>query len=181
MRRFTARFFPRTSSFREILQLAADNQTATDNDPAVDPQQSASRVDFPFVVERLLGRQLPPAVRYGMSLVVLLAGGWQLRQSRNRAPLLEAGFACLTVVICIYHNIYDALLLGVPLIAVWCETTATPAASPPRRHWLTLCCLLLPAVNYLSSRQFVSALAELHPAPRATAVQRTCLVAALHA
>ena len=66
---------------------------ATAEDPAVDPRLSASRIDFPFVVERLSGQQLTSWARYGMTLLLLAIAGWQLRRFGDRDRLLAAGFA----------------------------------------------------------------------------------------
>ena len=62
----------------------AHNQAVIDDDPAVDPLKSASRVDFPFVVERIWGRHFPGYVRFGLTLAMLGVAGWQIRRLAGR-------------------------------------------------------------------------------------------------
>lgn len=146
------------------VERLLENQAATDADPAVDPLSSASRIDLPFVLERWSGRPWPAVARYGMTLAILGITGWQLRIYGQQQRLLATGIAALTVTICIYHNIYDALMVGIPGIAAW--RLATTAEEPAERGmaWCALCLLLVPAVQYLSSNQFLTLAGQLHPA-----------------
>ncbi|HMC11354.1 MAG TPA: glycosyltransferase family 87 protein, partial [Pirellulaceae bacterium] len=165
-----ALFLPHELTNPRPLELLAANQAATESDSAVDPLQSASRVDLPFVVERLWGQHLPGFVRFGLSLILLAVAGWSLRcRASDKAPsdgnreLLSAAFACLTIAICIYHNIYDALLVAVPGVAAW--RVLADAKEPTSRWWGTslMICLVVPALSYFSSKQFLTLLAEFLP------------------
>jgi hypothetical protein len=139
------------------------NQAVIDADSAVDPLLSASRIDFPAVVERLYGRRLPSVARYGLTLLVLAVAGWHLRLLSRRGDenwLLSAALACLTIAICIYHNIYDALLIAVPAALIAHELTTDKTTQSRLLTWPLVICLAVPAINYFSSKQFWAELAQ---------------------
>jgi len=145
-----------------MFELLTANQAVTDSDPAVDPLFTSSRIDFPMVAERLWGHHLPGAVRLGMGLLVLLITGWRLRVLSRAQRLadqhvekLTVALACLSVILCVYHNIYDALIVAVPAAVAWAEAAS---ASRKGNRWLAvgvIVCASVVALNYLSSKQFL--------------------------
>jgi hypothetical protein len=148
------------------LDQLSHNQAVIDADSAVDPLLSVSRIDFPAVVERLYGWRLPGLARYALTLLVLAVAGWHLRLlsgSSSRDMLLSTGFACLTIAICIYHNIYDALLIAVPAALVARELTMEKRTRPYLLTWPLAICFAIPALNYFSSKQFWAALIQWQP------------------
>lgn len=167
------------SSGPAIWELLSHNQAATEDDPNVHPGQSGSRIDVPMVAERLLGEWSAPLTRRALPLLILAIAGWHLRllgqviAARGEAtgPLqkrqidssigLSASFLCLTIAICIYHGIYDGLLVTIPALAAW--RAVIHRSSPWFWNGVLALCLSIPAVNYFSSRQFVALAAEYLP------------------
>jgi hypothetical protein len=103
------------------------NQAQTDRNPAVDPARTGSRIDAPFVVERIVGSPAAALSRVALPLVMLTATGLVARSAamrhlaqRRDQPLYaeHATLLLVTVAACMYHNIYDALLLVVPAVAI---------------------------------------------------------------
>lgn len=72
----------------------------------------------------------------------------------------SVALASLTITICIYHNIYDALLIAPAVVSAWGGLATSKSTMQRMTSWLSLACLLVPAVNYLSSQKFLSALGE---------------------
>jgi hypothetical protein len=161
---------PRELTNPQAIALLADNQSTTDNDPAVDSLNSASRVDVVMVFERILGTHLPTLARWALTFGVIGVAGWRLRVLQHATAiesrdyhLLSIAIVGLTVVICIYHNVYDALFAAPATLAAWrLASTATDA-----RARLMSCAIfvgsLIPAVNYLCSQQVVEYLATAFP------------------
>jgi len=153
-----------------LLEQLMGNQSVTDNDPAVDPLLSASRIDLPMVVERLAGRHFPSVARMAISLAVLGMAGWHLRTlSRTSRSVgedvqsLGTALAFLTIAICIYHNIYDGLLLGPTATLAWQLGRRGSGAQAKLARPLLICSAIV-AANYLSSKQFVALLVNRWPA-----------------
>jgi len=152
------------------LAIVRANQALTDRNPAVDPARSGSRIDAPFVVERIIG---PPAAafsRAALPLFMLTATGLIARSAatRHRAQRRNQPFCAehatlllVTVAACMYHNVYDALLLVVPAVVIcpW-----LPGANDGRvSAWrgIAFCLLLVPFVNFGSSQQMGELIAPL--------------------
>jgi glycosyl transferase family 87 len=161
---------PRELTNPQAIALLADNQSTTDNDPAVDSLNSASRVDVVMVAERFLGLHLPTIARWTLTFAVIGIAGWRTRvlqhataiETRDR-HLLSTAIASLTVVICIYHNVYDALFAAPATLAAWRLASTTPDARTRRMSWAIFAGSLVPAVNYLCSQQVVEYLAASFP------------------
>jgi hypothetical protein len=161
-----AAFLPSEIFCPRRLEMLVHNQAVIDDDPAVDPLKSSSRVDFPFAIERIYGSHFPGYVRFGITFAVLAMAGWQLRRlppDDEPARLLSLAIACLTIAICIYHNIYDGLLAVIPAAAAW-GALRDSGQIRFRRLLLALVVLFaIPAVHYFSSKQFINLLAESTP------------------
>jgi hypothetical protein len=161
-----AALLPQLLDANHLLQMLAENQTATESNEAVDPLLSASRVDLLMVIERLVGQHFPGVVRYGLTFAVLASGGIAIRRLQDseranaqRAKLGSLAIAALTIALCIYHNIYDALLIGPAAMAAF-------VALPQERRGtrlLLLALLVVPAVNYLTSAKFLTFAADALP------------------
>jgi len=86
---------------------------------------------------------------------------WRFTQSEaghspegaDGASRLFTIIALLTTVVCIYHNIYDALLLVVPIMLVCPWTGDKPLVRSRWRQMLIFALLLVPALSYFSSNQ----------------------------
>jgi hypothetical protein len=171
---------PQELTNRNLVETLTANQAITDSDPAVDPFKTASRIDVDLVVERLLGRHLPGGARLALTFLVLAVAGWHLRilefsasddessgsreVERDDERLLSTPFACLTIAICIYHNIYDALLAAVSGVVAWRLLLSRAPGFGRRLAWPLMICVAVVALNYLSSKQFVALLGQMAPA-----------------
>ena len=65
----------------------------------------------------------------------------------------------MTILICMYHNAYDLLLLTLPLTAAVTARRLAPWSTHPALHGCLLGCLVLPLANYLASDSALGALA----------------------
>lgn len=161
-----------------LLEMLAVNQTATEVNEAVDPLVSASRVDFVMVVERLIGRHLPNVWRYAMTFAMLIVAGLAMRMLKKsasgdgrRTEINSLAIASLTITLCIYHNIYDALLIAPAAMAAFASLPKSQSDSRRGSQWFMLALLLVPAVNYFTSAKFLAFVAQALP-QMASAVQQ---------
>ncbi len=132
---------------------------------------SVLALDATALVARLLGHA-PGAALSGLDLAVslaVLALGMATAARAARAAseaavvaarprgdsrrLVAAMVTCLTILLCIHHQAYDALLLALPVAALASDRCA-PAVGP-RLRWLLLALLLVPWVNYAATYAFI--------------------------
>ena len=152
----------------DFWALAFDNQAALNKGEGVDPAQSVGRVDLPMVAERLLGPGGRTWWRMALPLTLILAAGVTLLQLDRRRAGVQGGTAAgdweidrlsdsivlVTTCLCIYHYIYDGLLLVLP--AVWMYQVACDHKHPifvRRLAMLVLAAFSIPALNYFTSKQ----------------------------
>jgi len=159
------------------FELLAANQTVTEDDPAVDPLKSASRIDFLMVVERLTGRHWPGYLRLLASVTVLGIGGWHLRRLESATDLnglnkqaISTALASLTIAISIYHNIYDALLAAPAAVAA-AGILIAKRNEQATFAWPILGLIAVPALNYFSSKQFLATIGRFQPSIGSTLAQ----------
>jgi hypothetical protein len=100
----------------------------------------------------LLGRPVGLGVELAMMLGLLglcAAGLRRLAESDDdQDRLLSASLVCVAVLVCVYHQSYEALLLTLPLIVAAHRCLAGGARVSPR-YWLLLGAAAVPAGNYL--------------------------------
>jgi len=136
----------------------------TRGDPAFNEVSSIIRIDLGALIGRFL--DAPPGAAIGalMALVVLGVAGWACLRLRGREGdpdrTLSLGLACFAILLCVYHQSYDAVLLALPAAALLVHSPApgTPGAPPRgaaaaagRRRRLLLALLVVPAANYLAT------------------------------
>jgi hypothetical protein len=134
--------------------------TIMDADHTVNPATSTIRLDAVAMIERLAGRSPGPLFSMCLSLAILAAGSAAAARLGRRGGrewrVAAAGTVCLTMLVCIYHQAYDAVLLVLPATAL---ALAVPAWPPGRRATGTrlslLALLCVPALNYLSTDTFL--------------------------
>ena len=180
--------FSHDATGKSPLAVLRGNQEATDRDPAVDPALSNSRIDAVMVAERLLGPAAAPAVRIAIPLLILSVSGLILWRNASQLPAtannndfensekLSSALILVTMAGCVYHNIYDALLLVVPAALAW---PASKRRGLMSKRWqgLVVCALLVvPAVSYFSSRQFNELVSKAIPSIGVSVPGRTPLV-----
>jgi Glycosyltransferase family 87 len=155
------------------LAILLGNQEVTESDPAVNPALSNSRIDAVLVIDRLLG---PGATgRMAVSLLILVVSGMVLYRGTARSAVpretsdwetferVSSAVVLVTIAGCIYHNIYDALLLVVPAAMLFPMPDHRQIA-PSKWVGLVICVLLVvPALSYFSSQQFSQLLTRMFP------------------
>jgi hypothetical protein len=166
-----ALLFVRDTGGAGPLELLAKNQSHVEDDPNVHPRLTGSRIDLPMVTERAFGDAVAPLARWLLPLVVLAIGGWSLRrlcglssETTTDASVIAISLVCLTIAICIYHGIYDGLLVTIPAVAAWSAVLNKRAFLPAGWNLPLAMFLSVPALNYFTSKQFVSLLSEWLPA-----------------
>jgi hypothetical protein len=130
------------------------NLGALDDNPTGNALSGWARVDAGYLLSHALGRAPGAGVELGVTLAVLAVAGLALRRVARdgvRDRWWSATLASLAVLLCIYHQAYDVLLLAFPLTALVAAPAATPFAGRPGLRWLLVGLLALPAVNYLAT------------------------------
>jgi len=69
------------------------------------------------------------------------------------ARLAAATVACMTILLCVHHHAYDALLLALPIAALVSGRCAPTIG--PRLRWVLSALLLVPWVNYFATFTFL--------------------------
>ncbi len=95
-------------------------------------------------------------------LAVGVAAVLRVRRSPRDDAHLAASIACVTVLVCMYHNAYEALLLVLPVTAAVTARRFRPWSSHPAMHLVLVVCLAVPFVNYLASDTAVGMLGATH-------------------
>jgi hypothetical protein len=151
------------NSFAEVI---VNNVSQTQGDPGFDPRLTGLRLDAVALAQRMLPASLDGLVSALVPVGILAISGvvlWRLSYCRDdqRCQSLSAGIMSVTILICIFHAVYDGLLLVAPIVGIVCSR---PWSNDSRRtrwtEWLLLGLLLVPAANMFSSRQFWSAIAS---------------------
>jgi Glycosyltransferase family 87 len=140
-----------------FIESLATNYASFGQMEQVNPVLSTYRIDAASLVGRLLGGPLPGAAEQALLALVLgvaAAGVRRLAADPEVEPAarLSATLALVAILVCTYHQAYDALLLAAPLVAL-----ATPGWAParlvtPRRRALLTGLLAVPTANYLCTQ-----------------------------
>jgi hypothetical protein len=148
------------------------------------PEESPLRLDVVAMSARLAGESPSLPQRAALMAGVLALAGfglWRIRGDATvAARLLSMAIAGLAVLLCIYHQQYDVVVLTAPLIAVVFAARTGLLASFPKSRWLATIALAIPFVNYLSSYTAARALGWSNATIRAwSSLNGTALVVAL--
>jgi len=128
------------------------------------PISSPFRVDTAALLARVLAARLGHAEQLAIGSGILIVGAVALacirvrRLSTPASEHLSAALACLTVLICTYHQAYDALLLVAPVTALAASCWLPGGRAHPSLRWVLLALLVVPAFNYLASATAIEAL-----------------------
>lgn len=126
-----------------VAELQA-NQTNWLRNPDNDPAVSLYRIDTPALVSRVLGHRLPTPVEVALTALLVGVGALALRKRAAMATPpdpVAMGLTAATVLVCIYHQTYDLLLLA-PVVVM------LAARGRPRA---LLAMTAIAAVNYLAT------------------------------
>jgi hypothetical protein len=108
-------------SWKRTETLITGNAVQFARHPDVVPQTNKARIDLPALAYHLAGRSLPPWLELVISGGVLtVAAGvlWRAAPVGDpSAASIASSLIIITMCVCGFHNIYDALLLCVPLVA----------------------------------------------------------------
>ncbi|QDV24720.1 glycosyltransferase family 87 protein [Aureliella helgolandensis] len=146
------------------------NQTHFQSHPDVQTVSTSGRVDAASSVEYLLDRTLPASGTVGIGLFMLAIASCVLwltqSESSSSATSVNSAFLLLTMFCCIYHQIYEIVLLALPILAGYCGSHPSwlELGTGPRRTVIALLCL--PFVNILilhGLRPAIAATANLIP------------------
>jgi hypothetical protein len=120
-------------------------------------------VDAPYLLARFLGHAPDPGVELALGAAVLAIAGFALRRLTRAGEdgprrTLSVGITCLAVLLSMYHQAYDALLLALPMVGLVAVAGREPWAMHPAVRWLLLGFLAVPAVNYLATSTAIARL-----------------------
>jgi len=159
-----------------LVSSVIGSYTIMESDQSVNTATSTIRLDAVAMLERLAGRPLGGLVEPLLTLALLAAGGAAAarlaRRGGREGRAAAAGVVCLTVLICIYHQAYDAMLLALPMTVLALALPWKRAARGLTTARLILLALMaVPVLNYLSTDTLLDRLA---PSP----VMRTVITSA---
>jgi hypothetical protein len=142
-----------------FIASVRDSMSIIATDASFDPSSSLIRVDVAGLVGRLVGR--PAGVAGALAGLLLLAVAGEIlrrlaaREANGPRPVSD-GLACLAVLLCVYHQSYDALLLVLPAVALAASGRgATPLPTGPVGRTVMLALCAVPALNYLATHTLV--------------------------
>jgi len=150
-----------------LVSSVIGSYTIMDSDLSVNTATSTIRLDAVAMLERLAGRPLGGLVESLLTLVLLAAGGAAAarlaRRGGREGRVAAAAIVCLTILICIYHQAYDAILLALPMTVLALGTPWTRSERAATLVRLGLMALMaVPALNYISTDTFLN---RIDPSP----------------
>jgi glycosyl transferase family 87 len=135
-----------------FIESVRHNFLVWGNYPLINVTQSYFRIDMFVILGRLVGRPLSAVEDLGVAAVVFTLGGWLVRRlaqrDRSGSARLSSSLICLLILAGSYHQVYDTLLLTLPVLTVASDSRLLRAADHRARR-LLLGLLLVPAANYL--------------------------------
>jgi hypothetical protein len=125
-----------------------------------------SRLDLLPMIERLLGLDFPGWLAVIGALAVLGASAAALGRASDRTAEPSAGSVSsavmmLAMFLCVFHLVYDALLLVVPAVAAAVGTHPSWRQVSRGQRWVLGGLLTVPFVNVLWTDRFRAAIAEM--------------------
>ena len=127
-----------------------------------DPLKSIARVDATAMLSHLLGIPLRGLAQVPVAVAVLLPAGFALRRltvgvGEPARFIVSSGITCTTMLLCVYHQAYDVVLLTVPAVALaYSPVSRILWRSHVRRCMAALIAFL--ALNYASTEAVLAKL-----------------------
>lgn len=147
------------SSLAKVIKGVREGQTAFNDDPNEYPVNTWTRLDTVGVVSKIMAWKPDNKTYLAAMLILLIVPGiavWRISPSESNTggTGLSAMIVCLALLIAIYHNSYDCLLV----IAAWVGVTffgrnVCPELKPIEQGAVAVL-LAIPAVNYFSTLRF---------------------------
>lgn len=157
-----------------FLTAVSGNYAGFTADPSAAAATSPYRVDVAALASRLLGRSVGLGVELACMALVLGLAALALHRLAARAGDDARGIGtslvCVAVLVCVYHQSYEALLLAFPIAWAARRCFAAEVSATPRA-WVLLGALVVPAANYLVMGGVVARM----PAGSAPWLAATCL------
>jgi hypothetical protein len=152
-----------------LASILDENQATIEAARPFDPATSHSRVDANVVVQQVLGL---PGGRWSeltvFAAAVLLAGA-ALRSSRALEPASPAGaLVLLTIIVCVYHQTYDAVLLTPIPLALVARARGLWHGAPRTLQLAVALVSAVPLVNVTWTKTFDSLLQGVFRVPSMT-------------
>jgi len=149
----------RAGGFRSFLADLSGTFDASSTALIVaNPATSVYRTDLIAVLSRAAGEPLSAVAQVLVSLSVLVVAGLALRRVEiGRGPAeanLSASIICLAVLVSVYHQVYDLLLLTLPFVALAYRRLPAEFLVPPFRG-PALGMFGLLAANYVSGNSLL--------------------------
>jgi hypothetical protein len=152
-----------------ITAILHGNHEHFSNDPEHHFEET-NKLDAAAAIERLTGDPLPRAATAAISVAVLgltamalwSASGYAKRpEMLASAASTTSALAILAMYLCVYHLVYDGILLAVPALAAAVGRHPSWNGVPRRVRWLLTGLLVVPFVNVLWTGLFDAAMARL--------------------
>jgi hypothetical protein len=152
------------SGLLPFLQSVQHSMAVVATDPAFDAPTSIIRVDLAGSLGRAVGLRTSAGFELLIgALVMALAGLALARLDRvERDPAVRpigGGLLVLALLLSMYHQAYDTLLLALPAIALVFGSDAAWSGIPRRERAVLLGLMAVPAGNYLATHTLMKALA----------------------
>lgn len=146
-------------SLSRLARVLSENQEQLSRDPDVVTASNKARIDLAASVEYLRAQPLPSGAGHLITVVCLAATAWAVWKSRRperqqHAAGTASALILLAMLVCTYHNVYDALVLVVPLAACAVAANADWREMPPAWRWHIFALLLVPFINVLWTEGF---------------------------
>lgn len=175
------------SSLSSVVDGVKQGQAAFDDDPNEDPVNSWTRLDIAGVVAKTMGWKPDNKTYLFVMLILLVIPGiaiWKTAPTELNpgATGLTAMITSLALLITIYHNSYDCLLISVAWVGVaFFRHQACPELKPIESRTIAVL-LAMTAANYLSTLRFRTLLDLENQSPVwivITSLNGVCLLLAL--
>lgn len=151
----------RAGGARSLGEQLINGHQALQSLPDTDAATSIIRIDATALISRFVGHSLNGLAQLLVALVVLGLATLALRMTRRTEHSADAGISvsiiCVAVLLSVYHQAYDLLLLTLPLVALVSHRLPS-AFNAPYVRWFLLGLFAILAVNYASTESVIGSL-----------------------
>jgi hypothetical protein len=168
--------------WESVFKSLQQTQAYLESDKMVATESTWTRIDAVALAGKLVGSEPNHLAVAAIAAACLLAAGgavWRI----SRTPLAEGADSLSALIIytamlaCVYHGAYDALLLVAPWVAV--SVGRLREQLPPWLRPVIWLLLIVPAINYLSTRVVIAKLSIQEPILKPLTMVNSACVATL--